>query len=150
MISKKKIAITITVITIIIISIIAVTSFFAWQYNVALGEVENTVRSFIGKLNIYDATGAWALTSQTYRITWPGGFATFKAFVNSLNTTQWHSEIQNITKKTIETKNEKTTANFTLTANITDTDQGTYTITWTFTLTKNNNQWLIDNWRPEH
>jgi hypothetical protein len=148
LISKKKIAIIVT--TIIIISVIAVTSFFSWQFNVALGEVENTIRSFIGEVNSYDAAGAWALTSQTYRNTFPGGFATFKAFINSLNATQWHSEIQNITKKSIETRNEKTIANFTLTASITDTEQGTYTITWIFTLTKENNQWLIDNWRPEH
>lgn len=150
MISKKKIAITIAVITIIIISIIAVTSFFSWQLSVTLSEVENTIRSFIGELNSYDAAGAWALTSQTYHNLFPGGFANFKAFVNSLNATQWHAEIQNITKKSIETENGKTIANFTLTASVTDIDQGTYTIKWIFTLTKNNNQWLIDNWRPEH
>jgi len=146
LVSKKIIAIT--AVTVVVISVIAATGYFTWQTSIALGEVENVIRTFLNEINAYDAFGAWGLTTEYYQSLWLQ-FANFKAFIDSLNTTNWHTEIQTFSNKTIETENGKTTANFTVTANVVDDRLGTYVETWIFELEKISNLWKIANWRPK-
>jgi predicted PurR-regulated permease PerM len=142
MISKKKIII----IAAVVVAVVAVVGVFLLQsFTASFTEVEATINNFVSKVSSYDAAGAWALTSQDYQASW-GEYIEFENFVNSLYEKVWHSTIQSISSRTMETKNGITTASVTLTAGITDTEQGTYMETWIFELVKIENEWKIDDW----
>jgi hypothetical protein len=139
---SKKIIIT----AVVVVAVVAVAGVFLLQsFTQSFAEVEGAINTFLNEVNSYDAEGAWALTSQDYQESW-GEYIEFENFINLLYETAWHSSIQSISNRAIETKNGKTTASVTLTAGISDTEQGTYTETWIFKLVKVENQWKIDDW----
>lgn len=146
MISRKKILI-IAVVAVAAISVVAVAGFYLWQgFMASFGEVENAIKTFLDRVNGYDTTGAWALTSSDYQSSW-GEYSEFELLIQSLEAKQWSSQIQSISSKSIETSNGQTTASFTLTAAISDTEHsGEYNETWIFELVKVGNQWKIDDW----
>lgn len=144
MISKKKILI---IIAVVIAVVVIVGGVFLWQsLTASFAEVEEAIKTFLGKVNDYDTAGAWALASTDYQDSW-GEYIEFENLVTSLQEKQWNAEIDSISGRSIETTNGITRAEFTLTAKITDTEHtGEYTETWIFKLVKVDNQWKIDDW----
>jgi len=142
MVSRKKIL----VIAVVVVVAVVVVGVFIWQSLLpSFAEVDSTINSFLNEVNSYDAAGAWALTSQDYQDSW-GEYIEFEGLINSLYEKAWHSTVQSISNRAIQTTSGKTTASVTLTAGITDTELGTYIETWIFRLVKEGNQWKIDDW----
>jgi Flp pilus assembly pilin Flp len=143
MISKKKILI----IAIVTVAVVAVTSVFLWQtLTASFAEVGEAIKTFLGKVNNYDTTGAWALTTTNYQDSW-GEYIEFENLITALQDKQWNAQIQSISSRSVQTTNGIASANFTLTAKITDTEHtGQYTETWIFNLVKTDSQWKIDDW----
>jgi len=143
MISKKKILI----IAIVIVAVVAVAGVFLLQsFTASFAEVEDAIKTFLSKVNSYDAAGAWALMSPDLQNSY-GTQEDFRSeILDGFEQSSWHAELTNIGSKSIETKGGTTTARFVVTLQITEADMGARGETYTFKLVKIGDQWKIDDW----
>ena len=143
MLSKKQI-----LIIAIVITLVAVIGTQIWQsFDVSFAEVENTIRSFITALNIYDTDASWGLMSPTLQASY-GTKEDFNAFLIGCSQGSWHVALTGISTRSIETKDGITTARFIVTLQISEIGHGMTREDYTFKLVKIGDEWKIDDWRP--
>jgi len=146
MLSKKQI-----LIIAIVITLVAVIGTQIWQsFDVSFAEVENTIRSFITALNIYDTDASWGLMSPTLQASY-GTKEDFNAFLIGCSQGSWHVALTGISTRSIETKDGITTARFLVTLQIMEIETIAYhgigRDICTFKLVKIGDEWKIDDWR---
>jgi len=143
MISKKKILI----IAIVVVAVVVVAGvYFMQSFSASFAEVEDAIKTFLTKLNSYDAAGTWALMSPDLQ-NFYGTQEDFKSdILDGFEQSSWHADLTNISSKSIETKSGVTTARFVVTLQITEEDMGARGETYTFKLVKIGDQWKIDDW----
>lgn len=145
------------IIAIAIIAVVVIISIYVWQSAPAFAEVEKVINSFIDALNNYDADAAWALMSPGLQSSYKTKANFNSSVLEALKEDFWHVSEIRVSNRSVETRNNVTTACFIVTLRVLCYDPyrqhydlptvDLCDLTYTFKLVKIGYQWKIDDWQ---